>query len=48
MPNEKIYPVAKDIAERSHLNKELFSELYNQSIDSPKEFWGEQENFYKI
>ena len=42
MPNEKIYPVAKDIAERSHLNKELFSELYNQSIGSPKEFWAEQ------
>ncbi|MDG2422262.1 MAG: acetate--CoA ligase [Gammaproteobacteria bacterium] len=42
MPNEKIYPVAKDIAEQSHLNQEIFSELYRQSIDSPSEFWAEQ------
>ena len=42
MPQEKIYPVSKDPAQRSHLSKERFSELYQQSIDSPEEFWANQ------
>ena len=39
MSEDKIYPVSEAAAERSHLSKERFEELYQQSIESPKEFW---------
>ena len=42
MSEDKIYPVSEAAAERSHLSKERFEELYQQSIESPKEFWAEQ------
>ena len=42
MSEDKRYPVSEAAAERSHLSKERFEELYQQSIESPKEFWAEQ------
>ncbi|MGI9251420.1 MAG: acetate--CoA ligase [Pseudohongiellaceae bacterium] len=42
MSKEKIYPVTAEVAERSHLTPERFAVLYEQSINSPEEFWAEQ------
>ena len=42
MSEEKIYPVDENTASRSHLSKESYAQLYQQSIDSPEEFWAEQ------
>ncbi len=42
MSEEKIYPVSKYTASRSHLDKARFLDLYKQSIESPEEFWAEQ------
>ena len=42
MSEDKIYPVSETAAERSQLSKERFEDLYQQSIESPEEFWAEQ------
>ena len=42
MPETKIYPVSTDVKNRSHLNPERYEELYQQSINTPEEFWAEQ------
>lgn len=42
MSENKIYPVSSEAASHSHLNKERFEELYQQSINAPEEFWAEQ------
>ena len=42
MPETKIYPVSTDAKNRSHLNPERYEELYQQSINTPEEFWAEQ------
>mgnify|MGYP001205259256 CR=1 FL=1 len=42
MSAEKIYPVSEASASRSHLSPSRYKELYQQSIDSPEEFWAEQ------
>jgi acetyl-CoA synthetase len=42
MSEEKLYPVTDSAASQSHLNKERFQKLYEQSIDSPEKFWAEQ------
>lgn len=40
--HEKLYPVPPAFAERAHINKARYDELYRQSIESPDEFWAEQ------
>ncbi|MCH7816591.1 MAG: AMP-binding protein, partial [Proteobacteria bacterium] len=42
MSEEKIYPVSASAAKYSHLDQATYQELYNQSIESPEEFWAEQ------
>lgn len=42
MSEDKVYPVTKAAASHSYLNKESFQQLYQQSIDTPEEFWAEQ------
>ncbi len=42
MSEEKVYPVSSSASDRSHLNKEKYDMLYQQSIESPVEFWAEQ------
>ncbi|MDA0926814.1 MAG: acetate--CoA ligase [Proteobacteria bacterium] len=42
MSEHKVYPVSPGAAERSHLSKERYQEMYEQSINSPEEFWAEQ------
>jgi acetyl-CoA synthetase len=42
MSEQKVYPVTESAASHSHLNKDSFQKLYQQSIDSPEEFWAEQ------
>jgi acetyl-CoA synthetase len=42
MSEEKIYPVSIESADSSHLTKERYTEMYQQSIQSPEEFWAEQ------
>lgn len=39
---EKLYPVPPAFAERAHINKARYDELYQQSIESPDTFWSEQ------
>jgi acetyl-CoA synthetase len=42
MSEQKIYPVSSESAANSHLTKERYAEMYQQSIQSPEEFWAEQ------
>lgn len=42
MSEDKIYPVSESTQSSSFLNPERYRELYQQSIDSPEEFWAEQ------
>ncbi len=42
MSAEKIYPVDETTAKRSHLNRNEYNKLYQQSVNSPDEFWAEQ------
>ena len=42
MSEEKVYPVSESSKNHSHLSLESYRELYQQSIDSPEEFWAEQ------
>ena len=44
MSEEKIYLVNKNLAEKTYFNQKTFSDLYNHSINSPKEFWADQAN----
>jgi acetyl-CoA synthetase len=37
-----IYPVSEAAAKRSHLDKESYHSLYQQSVDQPETFWSEQ------
>ncbi|WP_371188833.1 acetate--CoA ligase [Thalassotalea maritima] len=41
-PLEKFYPVKEQAARRSHLTPETYQAMYQQSIDDPDTFWGEQ------
>jgi len=40
MSDGKTYPVPKQFAEKSNIDKHGYEELYRQSIDNPDEFWG--------
>ena len=42
MSEEKVYPVTDEAAERSHLSKVQYQQMYQQSVDAPDEFWAEQ------
>ena len=42
MSEQKIYPVSESAASHSYLDQASYQELYQQSIDSPEEFWAEQ------
>ena len=42
MSEIKIHPVSEAAAKHSHLNRQLYEELYQQSINTPEEFWAEQ------
>ena len=42
MSEDKIYKVTAAAKQRSHMDAARYQELYQQSIDSPEEFWAEQ------
>ncbi len=42
MSEEKVYPVSESSKSHSHLSLESYRSLYQQSIESPEEFWAEQ------
>lgn len=42
MTDEKIYPVKPSALARTKINDADYQRLYQQSIDSPEEFWAEQ------
>ena len=42
MSENKIYLISTAAAKNTHLTKARYLELYQQSIDSPEEFWAEQ------
>ncbi len=42
MAQEKVYPVPDTIAARAHITEDDYFRLYQQSIDDPAGFWGEQ------
>ncbi|MFK7996685.1 MAG: acetate--CoA ligase [Granulosicoccus sp.] len=42
MSENRVYPVPAEIAENSHINEELYAEMYARSIDEPDAFWAEQ------
>lgn len=42
MSQDKIYPVAADIAAAAHLNETQYRALYQQSINDPESFWAAQ------
>ncbi len=42
MSENHIYPVSEAAAKRSHLDKESYHSLYQQSVDQPETFWSEQ------
>lgn len=42
MSEEKVYPVSPEFAANAHVNAEQYQALYQQSIDSPDEFWANE------
>jgi len=42
MSEDKIYPVSDSNTDRTYFNQNSFQEMYQQSIDSPDDFWAEQ------
>lgn len=40
--SHKIYPVTKQVAENAIVDKEMYQQLYKQSIESNSDFWAEQ------
>lgn len=38
----EVYPVPVEFAEKSHINREQYEALYQQSLDNPQEFWDNQ------
>ncbi|NKB64066.1 MAG: acetate--CoA ligase [Gammaproteobacteria bacterium] len=44
MSQEKVYPVAEDVANRALITDEQYQEMYRQSIEEPESFWAEQAN----
>ena len=44
MSDSKTYPVNSDAASNTWITDKQYHEMYQQSIDSPDEFWAEQAN----
>ena len=42
MSEQKIYPVAAEVAARAHLDSEQYRAMYQRSVDDPEGFWAEQ------
>jgi len=42
MPDNKIYPVPSAVASASHIDKDKYESMYQQSIDDPAGFWAAQ------
>jgi len=40
--SQKVYPVSKEIADRAIVDKQMYQQLYKQSIESNSDFWAEQ------
>ncbi|MCY3885021.1 MAG: acetate--CoA ligase [Gammaproteobacteria bacterium] len=38
----EVYPVPVELAEKSHINSKQYEALYQQSLNDPQEFWGDQ------
>ncbi len=46
MSREKIYKINDNFVSRANMTKELYQELYKQSIEDPSGFWDKQANKY--
>jgi len=46
MSEEKVYPVSPAFAASAHISETQYREMYQQSIDDPDGFWGEQANAF--
>jgi len=46
MSEEKIYPVKKEIADKSYITAEIYQALYQRSIADPERFWSDQANLF--
>ncbi len=44
MADDKIYPVAADVAARAHINEQRYRDMYAQSLADPETFWAAQAN----
>ncbi len=42
MSDTKVYPVADAVAAKAHIDAARYQEMYQQSVDDPEGFWGEQ------
>ena len=42
MSDTKRYSIPSSIQSKTHLNPDQYADLYQQSIDNPEQFWGEQ------
>jgi len=39
---QKVYPVSEEFAAKAHADKATYEAMYQQSVDDPTAFWGEQ------
>ena len=46
MPKEVVYEVPDSLKKEALLSKEEYEELYEESLNNPKEFWSKQANSY--
>jgi acetyl-CoA synthetase len=46
MSEEKVYPVPAEFAAQANINSEQYESMYQQSVDDPDGFWGEQATQY--
>ncbi len=42
MSDQKVYPIPAEVASHAHITEAQYQALYQQSIDDPEGFWGEQ------
>ncbi len=42
MSDSKVYPVSEELAASAHINNEKYLAMYEQSINDPDTFWGEE------
>lgn len=46
MSEMKIFPVPAEFAAQANVNAEQYAAMYQQSVDDPAAFWGEQAEKY--